>query len=283
MNVSRAKNLIIILFILLNAGLFALNYIRDSRYQLSDKAQRDITAFLSKNGIALSAKIPAGFRPARQINLSPLFTDIDRVAEWLFTDMTGLEKTTEFDRIIYTTETESLRYDKKQFVFEAEPQGPAFGLNPESAGKLCGERLAALGDKEARFELDSCYEWEGSLVLDYRMKTAGLYIHSSYVRFWVSGRGITRISCSMFACNGFFGAPREIHSPDEALLLLARELRNIFGDEPLEITRMDMVYALDSGQTAESAELKAAPCYRIYIAQSPEPFLINAYFNTMLK
>ncbi len=285
-NADKAKNLAILFFVILNIVLLSLMLIGRVKYRVSDKQQRYIHALLEKNNITLDAKIMTEFRPIRQLSLNQKYMDVELVTNWLFDNGENFTVSDEFDRQIFRSDRKTLTYDKQQFVMEIPDGTGKIELNPQNARRVCEEKLNELNISQIEFEEDNeFFIGDESIILEYRAKYSGNVIYSSYVIFRVTESSIVEIKAGLLSCNGYTDAAKEIYAPDEALQALLYELKNLYGDieKNIVINRLDIVYYLDFSKSGESSELKAIPYYRFYIDERSEPFLINAYFNTVLR
>jgi hypothetical protein len=83
--------------------------------------------------------------------------------------------------------------------------------------------------------------------------------------------------------HGFDASERPIFAPHEVLITFLQRIA-AFTDDPVTITHMDIVYFIEALHTSDEVGSihHAQPFYRIFTAQFPMPFLINAYLNVSI-
>lgn len=294
MNVEKAKNATLAFLLILNIVLFMFLSIRESAFRLSSAQEKAITSLLAQNKISLYSQLLTDFSPMRQ--LSFVKYDFSGLQNVLFESGEPDRTVEEFYRTVKTRGNAWIIINKdiatgqnqnRLDYFNPDGYGALTGeetdgVTLEQAKRLCGALLEQIEEKNAGFILESSgTDADGAMMLVYRGVYRDNVIYTNYAGFNVTKNGITQISFSFMVPTGFTGQPREIYSADEALLGLVSVLREAYGEEPLIITGMDMVYNLES---ASGDDLAAIPCYRFFLKSETDPditrqFLISAYTN----
>jgi len=291
MNTLRVKNLVIIMLLVVNVVLGALILDNENRYKLSNKQETAIRTILSQNSIGLYTLLPTDYTPKRMLQLQPYTFDEEMLVQLLFQENAAVSKL-DGTESSYTSGDTTLYVNGGHLVY-VNPDGfiPA-GQNqtPHSdARKLCDALVGTLSTSQIKFVMNepTPVSNDGATVYEYRGRYNDWTLYSNYIKIRVTDAGITELSCYFTTPEGFTGEARDMYSCDEALLSLLGELKSIYGNmdsEIIVITRMDVVYHLESAAQGNQNALKAVPYYRIYTRMSPEtPFLINAYNNNMLR
>jgi hypothetical protein len=302
MNLEKIKNLVILMFIGLNIILLAIGKYMDLKYQLSGTQLQNIESFLSERRIAFYTDVITEFRPKPQLDLdATTWMTSDRALTWLFGEGAEIRRQEEFRRTTFESgadgEVKTLSFvNGQEYEFEDPSGSGALTLDLKSARSVCEEAIERLGIPELKYEFDFSNEYRGAdgvkstsddeLVLEYRVKFDGRWVHCSYIIFTLTEKGIVALRFALVEPLSYADAPKAVYAPDEALMALYYELELIYGDDEerdgLRIDKMDMVYDLDFGGEDGDRLARAVPCYRIYIDGRNEPFLINAFFNTVM-
>lgn len=118
---------------------------------------------------------------------------------------------------------------------------------------------------------------EGYCVVFYE-KYDDTIVFSNYFRVFVSQAGIYQVQFVYCPVVGYNGEKKDIFYADEALLTFMRELRKNQPEGAVTVNRMELGYDLsDKESQTKEGMLYAVPCYRIYLMEQAEPYIINAY------
>ena len=281
MDWNKAKNLILLFLCLLNAALFALIFNNNRAYRLTAAQEQAIRAVLAQNNIIVTGDILRNFSPMRQIEMQAPGFDHDDLIGIFFDNADGLTRSVERDRIRYRNDTETLIIDGSNITYRNRNGGDGTLPSIQEAERLSNQLMQRIRRLGGNFVLDGAVsqpvESEDGLLFRFRGRYRGVLIHSNAVDITVNGNGITRVEFSYLRPVSFVGVRREITSADEALLTVMHSIRNMFGEhrEPMYIEKIDLVYY-------SVLSTNAVPYYRVFIYGLLQPFLVNAYLNSIL-
>ena len=279
MDWEKVKKLIIFFLCLLNISLTGLIYYNNRAYRLTLNHERNIMSVLQQNNIIFYSELIRNFSPMRQIEMQLPEYDHELLLSLFMNDLNSVRQSMERNRIIYRNETETLIIDDSEIIYRNRNGGGVTDISHEEAERTAKDFVQKIRRLGGSFVADTAVpiETEEGLLFQYREMYRGFIINSNYINITINSKGITRVEFSYFKPVAFVGVRRDICSADEALLTVMYGIRNIFGEytEPKFITRMDIVYH-------NNLSTRASPYYRIFISGFLEPFLINAYENTLL-
>ncbi len=284
MNINKFKNLLIIFLTILNGCLLFLNISEGMKYVLSPKQESAIRNLLAQNNISLPELIVKDFSPKRGISITSIPINHEGVIDIFFSPDENPSKTIEFKETVYSSGSKTL-YLADNYVFFEDLDADRLGyldMSLDEKTKICEEYIRKISSlyKSMDFRLDRKYEDGNESVIEYRSKLDGHVIYSNFIRFRFSNLGIIQIGFSYSEINGFSGEKKDIYSIDEILLTLMYELKNIYGDQPVVIENIDIVYRIIPSVNIGEQQ-NASPYYRVYIKQQPDPLLIDAYLNRL--
>ena len=279
---EKAKNFMLIFFLIVNVFLMALIRYEAGGHTLSRERENAILAVLEQNNIIMYYQIPRQFAPMRYLQVAAYDYDFDRMLE-IFGFPPG-----EYYHFGDANRDEFRWGDYTLIV----SNGYISFTSAQSADGM-PERMAAVALTQAfirdhypdfRLDIHSTRQdrW-GGLRIIYRQVYNDVLIHTNFVEFLVTGEGhdliIAEVDLQYRKPIGFAYLPRELIGSDEALLTFVQNVRHQ-DDMPIIITHMDIAYfQIMPGLRATYVPIYAEPFYRIFIEGQDEPFLISAYTN----
>lgn len=285
MDWRKAKKLVILLLVVLNATLAFLNYKKQQDNVLTSVQEKAIYQVLSKNGISLYTDLLTKFPPMRKLSLKiPSYSRDDLKRLFFPEDETTV--TVEFDKIIIKCETKTLtmRGNRGTLLFK-DGTGKIEALTQERARREAEEFMSDLDLPSNDFHMGTIAETEDGFAVTFFDQWKGWTVFASYYTIYVTEKGIAKVDLTYFQPDGFTGEKKEICFSDEALLTFLKEIRQKNLQGTITVTRMELGYDFQDygygGERSESVE-KLVPCYRIYIMGEAEPYIINAYTNELV-
>jgi hypothetical protein len=266
MDWDRAKNIIILMLLLLNGTLGGLILWSSPPYSLTAQREQAILDVLAGSGIQWEAKLPRRFPPTQAIRLTAGWRDPEALAAALFLPEETVTQLDLPDRSVLVQGAATLVVENGAFRYE-NPNG--LGRGPEA----CQEIIAALG--LPGFIPDGEAEQAGALEITYRQLYKNRLIYTNHITFSLARGNILRVT-GQYGHPAGLAAPIELLPPDEAVFTFMVKLKNMYGDAPLTVNRMDLVFR-QREEDGGAGELRCAPYYRFYTSQSPEPIFINGY------
>jgi len=289
MNTNRVKNIVIVMFVILNAALFGLIQWENSRFRLSASQESAVRELFMANGIDIDADIPRNFRPMSGLYVVPFIHDINVHGERFFTENTpSLE---------YGWDSVSLRVGERVLTLDGLTMGDYLLLYENPGGFVTTEFLRrGFMDVEASREaveefinnvtppeLNFIFNFEvwdeDSFIFDYRGYYQGYIIRDNFIRVRVNEKGIIgatfRFGCIPY---GFSSDSREIFSADEALFTVLQALLPRHVDSDITVVGIRMAYYL-ADRAADDYMTKAIPCYKISVEIDGDTqiFWVDAY------
>jgi len=280
---EKAKNFMIVFFLIVNVMLMALIRYEAGGHTLSRERENAILAVLEQNNIIMYYQIPRQFPPMRHLQVAAYDYDFDRLLE-IF-GFPEYYHTGDANRDVFRWEDYELTISNGYISFVS---GRGYTGVPDRIAAMALTQ-AFIRDYYPDFRLDVHSTRQGNrggLRIIYRQVYNNHLIHTNFVEFLVTGEGhnltIEEVDIQYSRPIGFAYLPRELVGSDEALLTFVQNIRPQ-DDMDIIITHMDIVYfQIMSGLRATYVSIYAEPFYRIFIEGQEVPFLISAYTNQML-
>ncbi|MBQ3031808.1 MAG: two-component system regulatory protein YycI [Anaerotignum sp.] len=281
---GNAKKFVIILLVILNAVLAGLNYRQRQENTMTTAQERAIFEVLSQNGIAMYTELPTETSSKSRLQAElPEYSK--ETLERLF--FAG-EKTTVMvrgEQNIYRGETTSLTVNGTYGLLLREDVTEGKGdLSKQEAERIAQKFIDGTEHFFGSYEEPHVSEKENGYKVDYY----GLYkrenIYANYFSFLVTQEGIRRIEFNYAPIQGTSGEKKDLCYPDEALFTFMREWKKGEQTETATIQRMELGYErIEKNSTAVDGSIYLEPCYRIYLMDQEEPYLIHAYTCQIVK
>lgn len=284
MDWDKAKKVVITVLLILNVGLFGLNFAKNDRYKLSIEQEEAVHQVLSQNGIGIYTEMIRKFYPMRQLTMKVPALETEKLRKIFFEESEEIKITVDFNKTILKSQTKTLTLENNNIIFEC-PEGlenlPEF--TKENARKAANDFVKQLGLGNALFELDSIKELSDSYVFEYYENYNKYKIFSSYNKVTVNKNGVVKLDSAYYEADSFVGEKMSICSPDEALLTFLRASIKEGVQFGMRIENFEIGYDFqEKSEVAEGNSLKMIPCYRITVSGRSEPFVINGYTNKLI-
>ncbi|MCL1877630.1 MAG: two-component system regulatory protein YycI [Defluviitaleaceae bacterium] len=284
---ERAKNYILIAFVMLNLGLAFLLHFEDRRFTLTGDRVRTIHEVLANNNIILYTAPPRRFTPMPHLDVSGYYYDVDLLLEIFFGEAEFFE--IEMDAGHYIFETENGAYGRLEISngFVTFDNRDALGENDE--GEISHTEAIAIADAFISLHFDDFVrdlvitDDFGGVRITYRQEYRGRLIHSNYIVFLISARGIEWIDMQFGRIISHSADARMIFAPDEILLTFMQHVQHEAANNPKFISQIDIVYFQEYLSDERGSIYPAVPFYRIFVIDNDMEFLINAYTNTIIN
>jgi hypothetical protein len=279
MNAEKVKNVIIILFIILNAALFILLQLENNRFRLDAAQENAIRQLYKAHNIEISAAIPRNFNPMRSLYFLPYHYDMQKYEAFFFPDEEP-ERSTWLDNLELRGANDRELILSGGLLRYYNPNGHSTQTfldrgfkDIPSSRKLADDFVRDLLPPDLAFTFDYWMDWpewgEELLMFAYRGTYQGYMVHDNYVRIWISQIGIIRATFSFSGIpQSFSNHYREIHSADEALFAVLHDIiRNRIhgGAGGVNITDISFAYMLHDTPVDDEIFARAMPCYRITV------------------
>lgn len=290
---ERAKNYILLFFILLNLGLAFMWFAEYNRYTMTADQERMIHAILGQNNISMYTRPMRRSPPMRTLNVSAFYYDVDALMYLFFDDLDAVNRMGE-DYVFEDAESRLVvvngfvSYENfSEHGFRDTALAIPRGIGENGITRIIASNLADtfIAKYFPTFHQDSIFYTQPGLGVRviYRQSYRGRLIHSNFIEFLITANGIRQIEMQFGRVLGHGGTSQMIFAPDEALLTFVQRIRHDATYTPMVITHMDLVYFQEYfGSDQPGTFYPAVPVYRIFIQGEAMPFLINAYRNVMI-
>ncbi|MBQ7103621.1 MAG: hypothetical protein IJN89_06145 [Anaerotignum sp.] len=275
---GNAKKFVIVLLVIINVVLAGLNYKQRQGNNMTSAQERAIFEVLSQNGITLYTELPAD--GASMTRLEVELPDYSKeTLERLFF---GGEKTTvtvKDSQVLYRNAYASLTLDGAHGLFKKA------GVEEGKEGMTKAD-----AQKEAQRFIDGTEHFFGvydePVVTEkengYRVDFFGLHkrenVFANYFSIIVTRGGIRQIEFEYCPVAGHSGEKKELAFADEALLTFMREWKKNGTAEQATIHHIELGYdKVERSTAAVDGAIYLDPCYRIYLMEEEEPYLVNGY------
>lgn len=271
MDWNKAKNYTIILLLILNAVLLGLNLAEDLSRRLSKTEVENIISVLESNDISVEAEVPQNAVSLPQLSLAAANYSLFDLVDVFFETDESVKRTEEFNATIFKTADRELRVegdivtytDKSLIVSETE--------KAEETAQGYMEELNGLFP-ELSYEYTA--ETEGELWVKYDMHYKENDCFNNFCLFTFGDGGMT-VSLRYLKPLGFTGAKSEVYCADVTLLSFMNGIREIYPDEHLTVSKLELGYLAQYEKEGETSE--AIPYYRIILKEKNEVYYINGY------
>lgn len=193
MDWSKAKNILLVLFIALNCILLYNNYISFSGGGsiLSDEMSSNTLAVLASRGISLNCEIPPSAKAATVI-YGPYFEDRQKIADVLL----GLNTRDDIeDGKVISEGTKQLKFDNNYFDFKDISPGKEKKIKGmEQAEQLLEEVIGKINIPYKDFKLDRKNELKDNIYkFEYKQIYEDYIFFNNYIKAEIGPTGITSL------------------------------------------------------------------------------------------
>jgi len=282
---EKAKNYILVAFILLNVGLAILLFWEQRRFTMTTDRDRNIHVVLGQNNINLYTIPIRNFQPMRPLDISGFYYDTEEILAIFFEDPSQAEHVYDPIREHFRKGYSELTISNGLISFDFDVRG--LGYPHHIYGQITHEEAAALSADFIDihfpdFVHDITFEWGDGIRRIYRQRYRGRLIYSNFAEFYITSHGIEWIDMMFGQVIGHVREPQMIFAPDEVLLTFMQQVRARAMEEPIFINAIDLVYMQEYQSVQPGSYHPAVPTYRIFIEGSADaPYLINAFTNRM--
>lgn len=271
MDWNKAKNLIIILLIVLNMFIFLLLSRTKVSYELTLTDEKNILNILREKNIAVYTELPTQFYPMKDLEVISYGRDgLNDLANLIFSE--NVVPFVEKDKITYQEGTMTLVI-----------QNGFFSLYSQEGIPFTKEELIGAVDKSDKFIKDKEYKNNDLQIYEYREMYSNHIVYSNYFEIEVENNVIKNFKGYNSEVSGFIGEKKEIVSVDMVLFNFIKEIDKIYENKEIIINNIDIVYYQSETTNEENIMLKGIPCYRIEVVGNNVPFLIDAYTNEIIN
>jgi regulatory protein YycI of two-component signal transduction system YycFG len=283
---EKAKKIFIYILVFINIGLFALNYKNSSKYNMSSKEEAAIYKLLNDNNIEIKTNIIKKSLPMRALAVTtPVFNN-DEVRDVFFDDYEEVKITIEFDSTIFESAEKIVVMSENSLLFKCpNGTGDINNFNSKSAVDTAESFMNKIYFYDGNYTSPAkVYEYENGYKIEYNQDYGNEKIFCGSSVVYVTQNGVKSVEAEFYVAQGYTDDKKQICSCDEALLTVFYDIKskNDTIPEGLYIEKIEKGYTFQSeNDISEISVLKLVPAYRIYVYGIEEPYIIDAYTNTL--
>ncbi len=278
-----AKRFVIILLVIINVVLAGLNMKQKQDNSMSSSQEKAIFQVLSQNGITLYTDLNIDIHPMNRLEARvPSYSKEE--LETVFFDG-GKTKVSPGTKTIYKGESKTLVLsgDRGSFTDQSIKKGVS-ALGKEDAIKQAERKMEKMKRVFGNYDLSYVSKTEEDWKVEFSSVQDDRSIFSNHFTFFVSDEGIYQVDFTYCEITGTTQEKKDIYMADEALLTFMREWNKGDAARDAAIQKIELGYdLLEQGEAVSGTGLYLEPCYRIYLMEEREPYLVNAYTCQIVK
>lgn len=258
---NKAKNLILILLIVVNIILLVLNIYKINSNTVSEERIQNISNICQNNDISINCALPEGIMSAPQLSIKKYDYDYVKLQQIFFGSITDVKRTDDITSSIFTRDNEKLTVENSRVNFTTQNRDYAQYVNniSELLGKFDIERKC------------------GNMIY-YFQNYSGTPIFSNYICIDLSSSDKMIITLNYNTVQKTVGSRRKVIGADEAIYCAIDSINNdIEGSK--QITMVEKGY-YDS-RTSLTQEAAIPPVYAIYV--NDKIYYVNSYTGSCYK
>lgn len=284
MNWSKTLSMLIILFIILNIGLWRIyEYENQKQYTVSQENEQRIKKILLDNNIIMYEILP-DYYPMQKLSVEYISVEQEKIVQSIFGKVIPVSINDESSNS-YELGSEKITFKMK------EEKGKILYENPKGRDKVKDFTDKALIESKAKNFAEDLTSGMSDLQLIRYLEIKDDYyvmefcetfqdniLFSSYVKIKYTKEGITQAEAFRYRPIGMIGEKRNIYPPDEVLYNFMQVILEESEYEPIFIKGIDIGYNLGLESEGDEITATAIPYYRILL-DTGETYYINAYKN----
>lgn len=290
MNWAKEKNILIVIFLILNIVLAYMNYQKNSSiYTLTSQQESNIKKLLYENNIMLYTLLPKQYPPMRKLILAPVIfseDEIDQIIKTFFNTNDGISiyiEKIEPDIIqtVYKKDGKTIGFSDGRISYSEELNFKEQVIySKEDAKKLADNFLKKMDYNLSDLKVDFMEEEKGVYRFLYYETYKDSYIYNSYIEILIRAEGIEYADIYKMKPVKYTEFSRSIYAPDEILFGFMNQFKKIEDNKSIiVIQKIDIGYLIESDKRTDSG-WEAIPYYRITLADG-RSFFLNAYTSKM--
>lgn len=280
---AGAKRFVIVLLLILNIVLAGLNIQQRRDNTMTSAQEKAIFEVLSQNGITLYTDLNIDPKPMYRLEAKvPTYSKEDLEAAIFDGEKTKVSIGT---KTVYKTANKLLTLDGDKGIFvDKTIEKGLIDLNKEGAIKLAEHKMQQIEPIFGKYEFCYSFKEEDGWRIDFSSIYKDDVVFSNHFSFFVSDQGIYRLDFTYCEITGMTQEKKDICMEDEALMTFMQEWNKRDSTEDAAIQKLEIGYDLmEQGQAVVGTGLFLEPCYRIYLMEESEPYLVNAYTCQIVK
>jgi hypothetical protein len=258
---SKAKNVILILLVVINIILLVLNMYKIQSNTVSNERINNITNICKKNNISINCNLPKDINSTAQLNIKQYNYDYVKLQQIFFGSITNVKRTNDLTNVIFTRDDERLIVENAKAIFSCKKK--------DYSGYVQGIK-DLLGEFDVERQM-------GNMIYYYQTYK-GVPVFSNYICVDLSGKDRMIITLNYCEILRTIGGRQNIIGSDEALYSAINRISSeIEGD--IKISLVEKGY-YDS-RTVLSKDGAIPPVYAVYV--NNRVYFVNAYTGSCYK
>lgn len=300
MDWASAKKMVVLFLIIINFGLFIINYTQKEHYNISPVQEKNISQILNRNGIVLSSDLNINYKPMGRLESQLYIYDKKDIEKIFFDDNLTIltkkqnEETKEIEYIYENQNYKLSLYGTKGIFEENGAEWTTIKMQESEAIKLAEEEIKKLEPLFGSLVHTQSYYTNEGWVIEFSEKQGDYLIYSNNFKIYISDFGLYKIEFNYVQIVQYVEEARDIISPDEALLSFIRywvnrenitevvdinkdlERNGIVTNHNIEIIELGY-YIQEQRNLIAGTKFYMEPCYIVYLQDYKEPYFINSY------
>lgn len=280
MDWRKAKRIIIVMLIALNAVLFAANRFYNNAYRLTQDEERAAYKLLAQNGIGIYTNLITDYSPMKQLDVTVVSPDTEELKAMFFDPNDSVDANVELEKTVMESYSSKLIAENSKISYLCQTgYGDITGVGKKAAQDLASSFLKKMGTKYSSYVLDRITYKNGGYQLEYYDYYKGYKVFCNYCTFFIDDSGIKTIESEYYDINGFVEKSNEICSSAEAILTYIYDTRD-FDSDGRFVEDLEIGYDFkESEEIIDGTKIRLVPCYHIYLINEDKPFAVYAYTN----
>lgn len=287
MNWNKVLTIFILLFLVINVGVFGYRELRKQRsYTLPGSRIRQLENVMKQKGVTMYAYLP-DFYPKAKLELKNSEWKKEEILKTIFAEQEYRSEISYQGALAdtYLNEEQTLSFYTGDYTGTLYYKGKNPRYVPDSLTLLAMESKAVLFAKDLVGKNQEFEVTHRQIVDDgYLLEVNGLFrrehIFSSYFQIRINAEGIQEAIGRFYQPLDFTGQPEEIHAFDEVMYYFMNKMEEN-GKSQIIIKDVDVGYwILDTN--AKQLAIESIPVYRIILDGDDSIYYIDAYKNEFL-
>lgn len=287
MNWNKVLTIFILLFLVINVGVFGYRELRKQRsYTLPGSRIRQLENVMKQKGVTMYAYLP-DFYPKAKLELKNSEWKKEEILKTIFAEQEYRSEISYQGALAdtYLNEEQTLSFYTGDYTGTLYYKGKNPRYVPDSLTLLAMESKAVLFAKDLVGKNQEFEVTHRQIVDDgYLLEVNGLFrkehIFSSYFQIRINAEGIQEAIGRFYQPLDFTGQPEEIYAFDEVMYYFMNKMEEK-GKSQIIIKDVDVGYwILDTN--AKQLAIESIPVYRIILDGDDSIYYIDAYKNEFL-
>lgn len=287
MNWNKVLTIFILLFLVINVGVFGYRELRKQRsYTLPSSRIRQLENVMKQKGVTMYAYLP-DFYPKAKLELKNSEWKKEEILKTIFAEQEYRSEISYQGALAdtYLNEEQTLSFYTGDYTGTLYYKGKNPRYVPDSLTLLAMESKAVLFAKDLVGKNQEFEVTHRQIVDDgYLLEVNGLFrrepIFSSYFQIRINAEGIQEAIGRFYQPLDFTGQPEEIYAFDEVMYYFMNKMEEN-GKSQIIIKDVDVGYwILDTN--AKQLAIESIPVYRIILDGDDSIYYIDAYKNEFL-